>query len=341
MKRQYEKHQRDYTILATSLVMEEFFSSRFENYFHSRAQPMYILVRDGVLYHYLDLKEKTERAQYCSKEYSFSEVKNFIKKHDADLKKYRLFIQELPENSLKALKELHRYMTLFTTIIVLCAEVPMYTNLDKHVLKLLVLTRRKYDDVNKIAMDIQRILLNKFAKQAGLEKNILDKMLISEFRKFLKTGELPSDLSKRSKFFLAKHYHSGMKIIKKTEAKEVLKKLETIIPTNTKEIKGQVAYRGHIRGRVKIIRLISEANALKKGEVLVTSMTDPRYLPIMKRAAAIVTDEGGITCHAAIVVRELKKPCVIGTKLATSILKDGDLVEVDAQKGLVKIISKK
>ncbi len=56
----------------------------------------------------------------------------------------------------------------------------------------------------------------------------------------------------------------------------------------------------------------------------------------LKRAAAFVTDEGGITCHAAIVAREMKKTCIIGTKIATKVLKDGDLVEVDAKKGIVR-----
>jgi pyruvate,water dikinase len=58
----------------------------------------------------------------------------------------------------------------------------------------------------------------------------------------------------------------------------------------------------------------------------------------MKKAGAIITDEGGITCHAAIVSRELKKPCIIGTKIATQVFKDGDMVEVDAENGIVKII---
>lgn len=69
-------------------------------------------------------------------------------------------------------------------------------------------------------------------------------------------------------------------------------------------------------------------------------MTTPDFVPIMKRASAFVTDEGGITCHAAIVSREMKKPCIIGTKIATQVLKDGDLVEVDADKGVVKILEK-
>ena len=69
-------------------------------------------------------------------------------------------------------------------------------------------------------------------------------------------------------------------------------------------------------------------------------MTFPAFLPAMKKAAAFITNEGGITCHAAIVAREMKKPCIIGTRIATKVLHDGDLVEVDANKGLVMILKK-
>ena len=69
-----------------------------------------------------------------------------------------------------------------------------------------------------------------------------------------------------------------------------------------------------------------------------TEMTTPEFVPAMLKAAAIITDEGGITCHAAIVAREMKKPCIIGTKIATKVLKDGDLVEVNADNGVVKLV---
>ena len=69
-------------------------------------------------------------------------------------------------------------------------------------------------------------------------------------------------------------------------------------------------------------------------------MTRPEFVPLMKKALAVVTDEGGITCHAAIVSRELRIPCITGTKNATRILKDGDLIEVDADNGVVKIIKR-
>lgn len=67
-------------------------------------------------------------------------------------------------------------------------------------------------------------------------------------------------------------------------------------------------------------------------------MTTPDYLPAMNKAAAFITDEGGVTCHAAIVAREIGKPCIIGTKFATKILKNGDMVEVDADSGVVRIM---
>ena len=97
-----------------------------------------------------------------------------------------------------------------------------------------------------------------------------------------------------------------------------------------------VACKGKISGQVKILLKSSEQLEIKEGDILVTSMTTPDFLPAMKRAAAFITDEGGITCHAAIISKELKKPCIIAAKIATKVLKDGDMVEVDATQGIVK-----
>ena len=100
-------------------------------------------------------------------------------------------------------------------------------------------------------------------------------------------------------------------------------------------LKGLPASPGYASGTVKVIRDISELSKVQKGDVLVTTMTTPDMVPAMERAAAIVTDEGGMTCHAAIVSRELGIPAVVGTEKATEVLKDGDVVTVDAYKGLV------
>ncbi len=104
-------------------------------------------------------------------------------------------------------------------------------------------------------------------------------------------------------------------------------------------LKGQTAAKGQATGKVKILKLKNEVTKVLDGEILVSPMTTPDFVPAMERAGAIITDEGGITCHAAIISRELNKPCIIGTKVATSFFKDGDLVEVDADKGIIKKIS--
>ncbi len=109
---------------------------------------------------------------------------------------------------------------------------------------------------------------------------------------------------------------------------------------NKKEIIGQVAYKGRAKGRVRIIRRLDQMDKIERGDILVSPMTTPNYLTAMKKAAAFITDEGGITSHAAIVAREMKKPCIIGTKIATKVLKDGDLVEVDAERGVAKILKR-
>jgi len=102
------------------------------------------------------------------------------------------------------------------------------------------------------------------------------------------------------------------------------------------ELRGSIASKGLVRGRVRICRTIHDIAKVQKGEILVAYMTRPEFLPAMQKAAGFVTNEGGITSHAAIISREMKKPCIIGTKIATKVLHDGDMVEVDANKGTVK-----
>ena len=110
--------------------------------------------------------------------------------------------------------------------------------------------------------------------------------------------------------------------------------------TQSSKIQGQVAYKGKARGRVIIFQGWTGTIKVPKGSIFVTGMTNPQMVPYLRNASAIVTDEGGLTCHAAIVSREFKIPCIVGTGNATQILKDGDLVEVDAGKGVVKIIKR-
>lgn len=107
-------------------------------------------------------------------------------------------------------------------------------------------------------------------------------------------------------------------------------------------IKGLSVFKGVTKGKVV---LVNEKNILTvkfpKNSILVTDNTDVRFISFMKKSSAIITERGGLLSHAAIVARELKKPCIIGTKIATKVLKDGDLVEVNADTGVVKILKRK
>ncbi|PIN73502.1 phosphoenolpyruvate synthase [Candidatus Woesearchaeota archaeon CG10_big_fil_rev_8_21_14_0_10_45_16] len=115
--------------------------------------------------------------------------------------------------------------------------------------------------------------------------------------------------------------HEKEKELQETDAKIVLR--------------GETACRGIISGPVRIVLSMDDLSKVQKGDILVATMTTPDYVPAMQRAAAIVTDEGGMTAHAAIVSREMGTPCIVGTEHATKVLKDGQVITVYATKGIV------
>lgn len=105
-----------------------------------------------------------------------------------------------------------------------------------------------------------------------------------------------------------------------------------------KIIKGMPACKGKVTGIAKVVLGSKDFHKLRPGEILVAPMTSVDYVSVMERAAAFITNEGGITSHASIVAREMNKPCIIGTKMATQLIADGDMVEVDADRGVVTIL---
>ncbi len=103
---------------------------------------------------------------------------------------------------------------------------------------------------------------------------------------------------------------------------------------------GQTAYPGNVQGRIKIIKKREDIHHFNDGEILVAGTTTPDYLPAIKKAGAIISEHGGALSHASIVSRELHIPCVVGVQHITKHVKDGDLVEVDADNGVVKILER-
>ncbi|MGA2418031.1 MAG: PEP-utilizing enzyme [Candidatus Staskawiczbacteria bacterium] len=109
----------------------------------------------------------------------------------------------------------------------------------------------------------------------------------------------------------------------------------------TENLKGTVVSKGKggiVKGKVRIVFDPKNAGKFNEGDILVSGMTSPDYVFLMKKAGAIITDSGGITSHAAVASRELEKLCIVNTKIATKILHDDDVVEIDSNKGVVKIL---
>lgn len=106
-------------------------------------------------------------------------------------------------------------------------------------------------------------------------------------------------------------------------------------------IRGTTASRGIVRGFVKNCKTSQEIKKMKKGDILVAPATTPDYIMGFRLASAVITDEGGLTSHAAVVSREMNLPCIIGAKNASDVLRDGDFVEADANSGIIKILERK
>ncbi len=131
----------------------------------------------------------------------------------------------------------------------------------------------------------------------------------------------------------------GCRIIHGKEAKELDQRYWRLSPAHSmRQLQGIVAHGGasKVVGTAFLIRTHADLARFPRGAILVASMTAPEYVVAMRRARAVITDEGGITSHAAIVSRELGLPCIVGTKYATQILKTGDRVSVDSKNGYVK-----
>ena len=188
-------------------------------------------------------------------------------------------------------------------------------------------------------------LLREVAKRLYITVPQSRYFLDHELIRALRSGSCDVDmLNERQRYGLLGIDKNGATIFVGNEARSLQQSLniikeENVIDQSQNEFMGQVAVPGSARGVVKIINKTSEMNKMQPGDILVSEMTIPEIVGAMKKAAAIVTDMGGITCHAAIVSRELGIPCVIGTKIATKLLKDGDMVEVDATAGCIKRVT--
>lgn len=265
-----------------------------------------------------------------------------IRKKDARINKWLLLEKKFrtefnhkprklsPSKSLNLFKDILFYNTVLPLRLLSALKLTQDPNLKK-----------KLDKIRADSIYFQafKLLIIPLIKQAAKKSNLTYKtaslLLMDELLEVLEKKKIfyKNELLKREKgcYFYSENYHDYNFIF---SSKDFLSNVNK----NIKILSGQTAFSGKATGQVKIVNTPLQVRKLHKGNILVSINTNPALILAIKRCAAIVTDEGGMTCHAAIISRELKKPCIVGTKVATKILKDGDIVEVNASKGIVKII---
>ena len=216
------------------------------------------------------------------------------------IREYKEFINELPNNLINDAELLQEFMYL---------------------------RAYRIDSFKKSNLMIKTLIME-IAKRNDISSEDITYFTREDVLKLFTDGTVPTDIDKRKEYFKIlvdgeKRYYSSNK-----PEEEEAEKVELLT--------GKIACGGGvISGPAKIIKSKSDMHKFNNGDILISSMTTPDIAPIMSMASAIVTDEGGILCHAAIVSREYGIPCIIGTKLATKIFKDGDLIRVDAKNGTV------
>lgn len=190
-----------------------------------------------------------------------------------------------------------------------------------------------------------KLILNEVAKRFSCDQTLIRFATIEEILTLFMGASLDIvELRKRTEAFLFAIDNEKTYILNSEEAKKKL--LEYVPPIDNSEIaelKGNIAMKGKVIAKALVYKwtddMQEKINSVDGDFILVTGQTRPQLMPLIVKAKGIVTDEGGITSHAAIVSRELGTPCIIGTKIATQVLKDGDVVEVDADNGIVRLIN--
>ncbi|MCK4554574.1 hypothetical protein KAU19_06490 [Candidatus Parcubacteria bacterium] len=217
--------------------------------------------------------------------------------------------------------------------------------------KLILKSRKVAEDywlkIDK-SIKILTVQTSKLFNLPNLEKNYLF-MSLSDLKNVIENRKLNANFNKRKRSYALisgkSKIFEGVKEVNNFINRYGLDiYLKGDILKDIKELKGCSASKGFAKGKIVLATSFKEfAKKInnKSNFILVTIMTSPEFVSLLKNVSAIITDEGGLLCHAAIISREMNIPCIIGTKIATKVLKDGDLVEVDADKGVVKILKKK
>lgn len=200
------------------------------------------------------------------------------------------------------------------------------------------------DDFRRQGVFHAQVFFKEITRRMGIALKEISYLQENEITAFLQEGKkVPRQIIEERQRGFVLYYDEDKEItcIQGKAVPQVLKDLGVVEQREkTRIVRGAIASRGKVKGRAVVVRGVRDLLKVKEGDIMVAIATHPDYVPAMRLVVGVVTDEGGMTSHAAIVSREFGIPCIVGTRLATTVFKDGDLVEVDAEKGLVRKLEK-
>ncbi|MEK6889554.1 MAG: PEP-utilizing enzyme [Nanoarchaeota archaeon] len=174
------------------------------------------------------------------------------------------------------------------------------------------------------------------SKRTKTNIDLVKDLFPEECASLINENNMPKNINGRIKNHICLASLDKYYILTDKEAQEFEEKFIKIEGLDKKEFKGRVACKGFVTGKAKVILGTDDFHKFNKGDILVAANTSPDFVPIMKKASAIIAEDGGITSHTSVVSREMGVPCIVGINNATKIFKDNELIEVDANKGVVK-----
>lgn len=196
-----------------------------------------------------------------------------------------------------------------------------------------VYSEHVYSDTEKFFRNVMQAVATKENRNADT-LTCLDK---AEFETYLKTNDLPAEGVLQSRFEKSiLYFENGEQNLLLGDEVGVVESGIFKNLNDVSELQGVGAFPGKITGVARVVLDPHNPGEFEDGDILITGMTRPEFLPLIQKAGGIITDVGGVLCHAAITARELKIPCLVGTRLATKVFRSGDTLALDTESGIVK-----
>ncbi|MFA6391676.1 MAG: PEP-utilizing enzyme [Patescibacteria group bacterium] len=336
-----------YTFISSSYWSRQYYIS-LKNQLGINFNHTLFIHKRGTVAFYIPYDEFSKLGKYLAKK---SEANiSYVKIHCKDIKRNAdklTNIMDKLNNSVPSLSDYKQFLKYFDKHLALHVYIKKTVDFltPKSLTKLMpyfrdarLYTENIYSDSEKFF----RSIANAIAKQTNYNATYLTCLTQDDLELYIKSKILPEKniLKNRYNFSVIYSENKQTKIITGQKAKNIEKSIfKTIKGNKQRELKGICAYQGEVKGTARIILDPHNFKLCNKGDILITGMTRPEFLPLVKKVAAIVTDVGGLLSHAAITAREFKIPTIVGTGTATKTFKDGEKVIVDANSGIIKLIN--